>query len=1380
MFGGDDDDQDFLSPGGSKLHSLFGMDKASSTSGNASLTYTAPKQPKKKQEQAAGGTAILKACAVHAYKLVNGAYVSQGQVGSAILANHKEKDFKILLYYSKQQQLTHARVTSNLTLTVQPNNYLSFYDEKQVNWSLMFPSEQNISDFLKQVALCKASFSNNSSLIGQDLTLGEGGGLERDDSVEVRYTGWLLVNFTFGDVFDTNTNSDKLFRFRVGKGKVIRGWDEGVVGMSKNSKRLLIVPSNLAYGSKGAGNRVPPNATLIFEIEVVRVKLLKEKESPESSSQSSPAPETPPVDIEPESASDDVKTRSRSLSDHLSQSPKSEKAKLITKIAKMGQAMLPTQSLPSGEDEEDVTTAVHDEQHHPTAEAVPVATAPPKPHIAHKPVHAAPVHPHPAVVTQQIPIIQQQQHQLQQHQLQQHQLQQHQLQQQPNIFAPTLMTNPMQAMQPPSASLAVYQPPVQPFIQNPQIPQYYQTQAPAAAPPATSTVAPPTTSTASETHLPVLLQQNTEVRLSISKVTDKLDRIMDKVDSLHTHTMSQASVHNNMPNMETAMLFQNLQRIIQDNDRLKKDLFEKSQKIEQQNDKITELLSRNQSYVERSNKDLEDRHQSMNLSTTQTHSRVLQLEQEKVSLASQLADMTGQVSNLQLEIRDMKLKNSEIKQQLHDTLTSKEGSNEELTRLRLQIAESESKLGEQLKTLRDEKLTRKSVEAQLTTLQEEMTDLKTTNTTLEKNLAERKKKSVEEKKRFEEDLEEQKTQHEAELHTLRNKLKHHKTQTDSTVSEQVSQIEQELNAEWQSKYDRLQTSLDDKHSRAIKELIEEKEQISQKYKDMEEKYDNLRGQAATMKKRYEDRINQLIEQRDEAVEQRDDAIHKAEAASAAPPPAPTPVAPELNRDILIAEVKKIMNTVFYQLRARFPADRRYSGARIIQVLLNTIKEVTLKLVNGEDPSTIVVQPEEESEEESEEEEEEEEEASADEDESESEREEEREPEPRISNVPQNETRAAVNELSLNGAIADDNPSADIPSNDSSIPISFTKQPSIVEVAPDIVESAPRDAIPDVLVSQNSTLPEVLSGVQQQQQSDITTVDLVSLPQENNIETREEIPESDENDAVVDDVPDDIPEIVEISSQEMEKPAVPVESPPAQEQTTSGTEDFADVTETSAEKDVETETKNEEQKSSQNNEEAMKATEAVLREALTVPTRTDPADSDGEEPWREAPPDLPELNDEDVKSIPDDMNHGEPDLVKSNHVDETAAREEKEKDNEVTSAVGADDDDLTSSVMGGDPLFTELKYSNDNDSKKKNEVEKLETQDDEPLFGDIDDDHDPFGVGQATTTTKKKPSAIDDKKLKTSTNDVDSDDGRPQPPPPPLFGDDDDDDLDWLN
>lgn len=97
---------------------------------------------------------------------------------------------------------------------------------------------------------------------------GTGAAAKAGDTVEVHYTGWLKD----GTKFDSSRDRGKPFTFPLGAGRVIKGWDEGVAGMKVGGKRKLIIPPELAYGKKGAGNVIPPDAELTFEVELLKIK----------------------------------------------------------------------------------------------------------------------------------------------------------------------------------------------------------------------------------------------------------------------------------------------------------------------------------------------------------------------------------------------------------------------------------------------------------------------------------------------------------------------------------------------------------------------------------------------------------------------------------------------------------------------------------------------------------------------------------------------------------------------------------------------------------------------------------------------------------------------------------------------------------------------------------------------------------------------------------------------------------------------------------------------------------------------------------------------------------------------------------------------------
>lgn len=106
-----------------------------------------------------------------------------------------------------------------------------------------------------------------TSLKSEDLKVGTGTEAASGKRVKVHYTGWL----TDGKKFDSSVDRGQPFEFNLGAGQVIRGWDQGVVGMKVGGKRKLTIPSDMGYGAQGAGGVIPPNATLVFEVELLGV-----------------------------------------------------------------------------------------------------------------------------------------------------------------------------------------------------------------------------------------------------------------------------------------------------------------------------------------------------------------------------------------------------------------------------------------------------------------------------------------------------------------------------------------------------------------------------------------------------------------------------------------------------------------------------------------------------------------------------------------------------------------------------------------------------------------------------------------------------------------------------------------------------------------------------------------------------------------------------------------------------------------------------------------------------------------------------------------------------------------------------------------------------
>lgn len=116
--------------------------------------------------------------------------------------------------------------------------------------------------------MAEQTVTTESGLTYLDMTAGTGRLAELGDMASVHYTGWLAD----GKKFDSSVDRKEPFSFRLGAGQVIKGWDEGVMGMKIGGKRKLTIPPQLGYGARGAGGVIPPNATLTFDVELLDLR----------------------------------------------------------------------------------------------------------------------------------------------------------------------------------------------------------------------------------------------------------------------------------------------------------------------------------------------------------------------------------------------------------------------------------------------------------------------------------------------------------------------------------------------------------------------------------------------------------------------------------------------------------------------------------------------------------------------------------------------------------------------------------------------------------------------------------------------------------------------------------------------------------------------------------------------------------------------------------------------------------------------------------------------------------------------------------------------------------------------------------------------------
>uniref|UniRef100_A0A672Z5L6 peptidylprolyl isomerase n=1 Tax=Sphaeramia orbicularis TaxID=375764 RepID=A0A672Z5L6_9TELE len=843
-----------------KLASLFGLDQEASQ-GNESFQYTAPKQPRKSSNPGKSITPDgnsystkssykeiqLKDCCV--WCSINEQYVNQGKLGAAVLGSHTTKEYKLLLYLSQQKQVTAAKIHQGFMLTVQPNNYCTFYDDQRQNWSLMFDSEKASCDFCKEVCLAKANSSASlDAVVVQELFLGEGQGVETGDSLEVVYTGWLLQNHTIGQMFDSNQNKDKLLRLKIGAGKVIKGWEEGMLGMKKAGRRLIVIPPSLAYGSKGVPNRVPPNSTLIFEAELRRVKFSKDNGSDRASTRGSAAPSPAPSpapsveSLAPEPSAQTpasgpgrpgeppLRAKSNSLSEQLA-NPDATKAKLISRMAKMGQPMLPfLAGVTSQPESSDSELEVRGKNQLKNMFSLLSLFCLPSEISCHDLSPSS-------VFFYCLRLMKSTSH---------HVMQMFQM---GNWFSFRYVVSPGSS----------------------DVTSFLMTEA---------------------------RQHNTEIRLAVGKVGDKVDQLASKIDDLQKQGSLSMGVSN--MSMETSMIMHNIQRIVQENECLKKEVFEKSSRIEEQNRKIGDLINQNQRYMEQSHLLLEQRNDSLKSSSEQNQARLLQAEQDKVRLTEDLASSVARLSQLQLEASAQQQKAAELQVKLNSLQTTP------------CLCVSELKEGaERTQTqYRSEKQRRKEMELKVNNMEEEMQDLRTDKESLERTLSERKKKWQAERQRRDEEVEELRKSSQQELDNVRAQLRKARTSNDNAASEQLSQLQTELEEEWKGKCEQAVAVAKEQHRREQSELTEQRDALQDKLNQLQEKA-SLKQQGTAVREKLERRVVELENKLAEQQGSGDTA----------------------------AEVKRVMNGVFHSLRGEFDLSESYSGQAVLGVIVTTIKHI---------------------------------------------------------------------------------------------------------------------------------------------------------------------------------------------------------------------------------------------------------------------------------------------------------------------------------------------------------------------------------------------------------------------------------------------------------
>ena len=322
----DDDEPDFIPSGGSNLAAIFGLQAKPTDSHSLSKQQTLkkPSSPRNVTQTVLSKTEVVIAKAVHAFKLQNGVYVPIGKVGMALTGNNGAKVYEIILYKNKHEYISTVTITHDFLYIMQPNNYSSYYDNNKDNWSILFEDNDVCIEFAREIGLARyfSKVGKIDNVLRQDLSpINKDVVAKEGDNLSIRY----FISPEITQPLRSNTTAMQTMTVQI---SMDDNWEKTLIGSSKGLRRILFLPPTEQI-SLGPG--FPKEKDVVMEIEVIDIQ------APEESSYAN-------------------KTTSG-------------KASIISRMAKMGQSMLPripTSTATDSEDTEDDTP--HKLPHHKKVE----------------------------------------------------------------------------------------------------------------------------------------------------------------------------------------------------------------------------------------------------------------------------------------------------------------------------------------------------------------------------------------------------------------------------------------------------------------------------------------------------------------------------------------------------------------------------------------------------------------------------------------------------------------------------------------------------------------------------------------------------------------------------------------------------------------------------------------------------------------------------------------------------------------------------------------------------------------------------------------------------------------------------------------------------
>ena len=977
-----DEEADIVNPEDKRgLANLFGNERKSATAQKPSLHYTAPKQPKPTQNRPGpreGVQTVIIAVPISAQQYIDGQYVNKDRVSLAVLGSALGKEYTIIIYKTQTDRRLTLKIEATLNFNVKENNFVNFYDDSRQAWAIKFDSTKDLYDVAFAIALAKAHITGLKTLLLQNLLIGEGQALVNGDTVGVCYSAWVFTNGTIvrDKPFDSNTNPDKIYKFKVGDKTVIPGWDQGMVGMKRGGKKLILIPPKLAYADKGVKGRIPPNACLVYEVELVKAKFLTKE--PDSRERDIPLlPST-------EDSDSSVTTHDRASEYNSDGSDNTSKEAILKRLAKVAHPIFPQRP----------------PQDLPPQEAPPLD---PRPVLSEGSGRSTPV----SVGHSQSPYPS---------------YEQHYAQPQPDPYYPP--PRPSYAHQLPFQPVPIQPPNYPPQASTALAPLSYHNQLPFPAHQALlahqqGLAGPTLIHTQPQVQAPPQVvgvgeysQLMADTKVELGKMSLRLDEIGKKVDNLHENStkslvpVQQESQRGGL--LDSGVLLHSINKIVDENTHLKREVVDRDSRMEGMNQRINQLLQSNQRYVEQSQQLLEQRSDSMHSMASNQQSRLSQIELEKNELVVKFEEAKRILDQKNLELTEYKSESEEVKRKYDNVMQKmslakekfreKESEIEETksdceqakresekaksshNKLTSEVEDLNSNLEELREKVKHERSLKIKLDSKLTGYEDELSELKEENEQLQKSVEERKRKFQLEKQKLQSEVEELRNTHEEEIQSI--KLHLNSTNSGPTTIE-VTKIE----SSWKRKLDQAVTDTEAKNQDQIEELQANEHKLKSTIQRLEKKVhsaqtaDNqlneqtqqtleLQDQLRIAQERYERaqrKEQELSEQLDEFTEKETDLnerLHKAQTDNSslgvqleearvmlANKSAGFPPDAGANRDELEAKIKLIMNQLFQAMRMKFDMSGSYDGNFIITTIMQTIKQETVKQLQPPESET---------------------------------------------------------------------------------------------------------------------------------------------------------------------------------------------------------------------------------------------------------------------------------------------------------------------------------------------------------------------------------------------------------------------------------------------